>query len=775
MRRSSALLVAGALIAVAAGTCVARTTNGPAPGSLAPAPTYASYATDIQPLLDRRCVVCHACFDAPCQLNLQSFDGADRGASKTLVYHADRTTPIAPSRMFQDAQTTVEWRTRFDFFPVLERSGDPGSNLDASILYRLVRQRRESPTGASFDAVNHHVCPRTLDELGSTLQAEPQIGMPFGLPPLTDEETAKLTSWIRAGSGGPPRPASASEEATAQAAIAKWERFLDADDAKTRTFARYIYEHLVFAHLELEGVPGQWFRLVRSRTTAPAPVDEIATVRPYDDPKVDRVHYRLRRLTETIVVKTHIPYRLDDAKLARLQALFLDADWGPAKIEVPSYAPEVATNPFVAFRAIPARSRYQFLLDDAHYHVKTFIHGPVCKGSVALDVIDEQFLIFFLSPDADLTVTDASFLPKVAQYLAVPAQGGDGIEAVYERFRVRELEYEKAQAALRHDAAKPGLALPDVWDGGGTNLDSVLTVYRHYDSAFVLRGAVGGVPKTAWVLDYPIFERIYYNLVAGFDVFGNVVHQIATRRYMNLLRIEAENGFLALLPVAQRKPVRDQWYRGLGVALLSDVADPFFAGPEPRITYADPSDAKAEVVRRLVGRHPGERDPIQWGDLPIDGDAPRARFERAARAFVNRPAPFVRTFPDAALLRVQALRGEDLVYTLVRNRAHENIDFMFLENEYLEPGEDTLHVVRGVAVSRPNFFFQVSIDDVPSFVADLEGLAPGDGSYAHFVGLYGVRRSDPRFWSTSDFFNDAFARTDARAAGVIDLTRYTSD
>lgn len=774
MRRSVTFVTLGAIVAIAAGTVVVRKGTRPSASSLpATASTYAAYTANVQPLFDRRCVVCHACFDAPCQLNLQSFDGVDRGASKTLVYHADRPLPIPPTRLFQDARSTVEWQTRFDFFPVLDRAKTPDERLDGSLLYRLVRQRRVNATGEAFDAVSHHVCPQTGAELDALLRAEPRIGMPFGFPPLSDEETGRLTDWVRAGAGGPPAPAPASSRA--QAEIARWESFLDADDAKTTTFARYLFEHLAFAHLELEGAPGEWYRLVRSRSAAPSPIDEIATVHPYDDPKVAHVHYRLRRLTETIAVKTHIPYRLDGAKLARLRSLFADSDWGTAKIEVPSYAPEVATNPFAAFHAIPARARYQFLLDDAHYHIKTFIHGPVCKGSVALDVIDEQFLVFFLSPDADLTVTDPSFLARVAPFLAIPAQGGSGIEAFYEQFRVRELGFLKAQATLRRDAAMPGRALSDVWDGGDANLDSVLTVYRHFDSAFVLRGAVGGVPKTAWVMDYPIFERMYYNLVAGFDVFGNVVHQVTTRRYMNLLRIEAEDGFLALLPGSQRKRVRDEWYQGLGVALLVDTGDPFFGGAEPRISYTNPANAKEEIVRRLVARYRGPTDPIQWSDVPIDGRSARERFERAARSFVARPAPFVRTFPDAALLRVSVPRGDDLVYTIIRNRAHENIDFMFLENEYLEPEKDTLHVARGVAVSRPNFFFNVSIDDVPAFVADLEALTPGDGSYASFIDRYGTRRSDPGFWATSDFFNDAFAKDDPDIAGIIDLTRYTND
>jgi len=47
-------------------------------------------------------------------------------------------------------------------------------------------------------------------------------------------------------------------------------------------------------------------------------------------------------------------------------------------------------------------------------------------------------------------------------------------------------------------------------------------------------------------------ECIHYLLVAGFDVYGNIGHQLSTRLYMDFLRMESEFGFLALLPEETR-------------------------------------------------------------------------------------------------------------------------------------------------------------------------------------------------------------------------------
>ncbi|CAG22545.1 putative isomerase [Photobacterium profundum SS9] len=43
------------------------------------------YVNDVKPIIDNRCVVCHACYDAPCQLKMSSAEGIDRGANKDKV------------------------------------------------------------------------------------------------------------------------------------------------------------------------------------------------------------------------------------------------------------------------------------------------------------------------------------------------------------------------------------------------------------------------------------------------------------------------------------------------------------------------------------------------------------------------------------------------------------------------------------------------------------------------------------------------------------------
>lgn len=77
----------------------------------------------IQPLLDKRCVVCHGCYDAPCQLNLASAQGIDRGANPRVIYNSTRLTADPLTRLFEVAHLVSDWREK-GFFSVLREEKD---------------------------------------------------------------------------------------------------------------------------------------------------------------------------------------------------------------------------------------------------------------------------------------------------------------------------------------------------------------------------------------------------------------------------------------------------------------------------------------------------------------------------------------------------------------------------------------------------------------------------------------------------------------------------
>jgi hypothetical protein len=746
----------------------------PAPDAGVPASEPAlTFDEHVRPVLERRCVVCHGCYDAPCQLLLSSHDGAERGASKEVVYHPTRLRSAAPTRLGVDARSTAEWRAK-GFSPVLPEAGISGD----SVLLRMLslgashRFAEGSPLPADFplDIDRKLACP-TPDEMGEYEREHPRGGMPYGTAPLSEEELRTLATWAVRGADrpGPPEiPASARTQA------ADWELFLNGESTKERVVARYLFEHLFVAHLYFRDLPdGPFFRLVRSRTAPGEPIDEIATVRPYDEPGAP-FWYRLRPIEGSLVAKTHIPYAIDAQRMNRLRELFLGSDWEATR--EPGWDPLVASNPFAAFREIPARSRYRFLLDDAHYFLSTFIKGPVCRGQVAVDVIEDRFFVAFMDPEHDFTLARPAFLAAAERWLELPAAhvGTLSPVALWPSYAAHQIRYLEAREA-EYDAADPSLLGPSLdwlWDGDGRNPSAFLTVFRNFDNAMVVQGIFGSPSETAWVLDYPLLERIYYDLVVGYDVFGDAAHQIATRLYMDHLRMQAENLFLTFLPKERRSGIRAAWYVGAEHSADYKHVDRLHGlrhGTQVRFRSAKVVEEllaqigeRARTVAEVCSQPPCDR---------VDATQTERSVERALRKLSAAKGAWVSRLPEVSLLRVRSGRGADLLYTLARDAAHTNVAFMFGEEDRRVPGDDTLSVLRGPLGSYPNFFFEVDAAAIDDFVAALTRVS-SEAERDALIARFGIRRTDPRFWQFSDWLHERTDRQGASAVGILDLGRY---
>mgnify|MGYP000185507609 CR=1 FL=1 len=400
-----------------------------------------SYDEKVRPVLESRCVVCHGCYDAPCQLKLSSPEGIHRGANKTIVYNGSRATAAEPTRLFIDAMTTEEWRQK-GFDTVLnEGDSNPVRNLENSVLYKMLRQKRLYPqahTGMLSDDFDvgldrEQSCP-TLDEFDKYAAKHPKGGMPFAMPNLGKEEYTTLVHWLAQGAPMPEDKAP-SDAATKQ--IKQWEAFLNGPSNKEKLVGRYLYEHLFQAHLHFDGtVDREFYRLVRSTTAPGTPVDVIPTRRPYNDP-ASSVYYRIMRHQGSVVAKTHMVYELSNKRMQRYKEFFFDTQYEVASL--PSYDAAVASNPIKAFTDIPVKSRYNFLLDEARFFIEGFIKGPVCRGQTALNVIEDQFWVVFFDPDAELMSLNDEFLNATADYLASPAELEDNFRLLASRRHYQEL------------------------------------------------------------------------------------------------------------------------------------------------------------------------------------------------------------------------------------------------------------------------------------------------------------------------------------------------
>jgi hypothetical protein len=322
-----------------------------------------------------------------------------------------------------------------------------------------------------------------------------------------------------------------------------------------------------------------------------------------------------------------------------------------------------------------------------------------------------------------------------------------------------------------------------LWDGDGNNPSAALTVFRHYDSASVSYGMVGDYPETAWVIDYPLLERIHYLLVAGFDVYGNLGHQLNTRLYMDFLRMEGEDYFLAFLPAANRAAIRESWYSGIRTGLDKD--DPTLLHWIDRdyvfgYQTGDPQTELYRTIEKHLGPMSGGGDFInRCDDYPCprpEGSEETLQVDRVMRRAARLEGAMLQFLPDVAMLRVR-MGGEpedDLAYTLISNKAYKSVSSIFETQKLGDPRDyqhDTQTVLRRVEGSYPQFFYHVELDDIEAFVDHYRGMNSRE-DYEKFIARYGRRRSHPRFWQTSDWFNEHYLREKPVAAGILDLNRY---
>ncbi|MGZ3771047.1 MAG: fatty acid cis/trans isomerase [Bdellovibrio sp.] len=816
------------------------------------------YLNKIQPIFNNRCIACHSCFNSPCQLNLTSFTGVDRGAIQDDIYDFRDIGNKTPTRLGIDVPQAYDWFTatklwrekiyvgsdgKKGFFPVVERdSTNPEERLNKSVLYQMLKLKIDNPhqSDKPFMAEQSRSCPRNPEsgllannDLEEFKQNMNWAGMPYGFPQLSENEMKEIKDWIIHGSY-PPTDSMVKqmERPSKPQTITKWETFFNgqdqasADPRRTLT-SRYIYEHLFLAHVYFDDMPGEFFRLIR----AYCPNDgtkcyELPTQRPTDDPKTSRFYnnktagkilYKLQKVTNTLVHKSHIPFELNDTKLNKWENIFVNQISRNLRA-LPRYGDEAGGNPFITFKDIPAKSRYQFLLDDSYFFVMSFIKGPVCRGSGALSVIDDHFWVFFLKPSSDVTIEHPAFFLDAGEKLAVPAFDGNKWKLLpTRRFQARMKKKEYMDKYMTE-----GLGLTDVWDGDGTNPNAVLTIYRHEDSASVSRGAIGESPKTMWLLDYPIFEDIYYNLVGTYDVFAPIVHSVKSRLHMDASRFNGQDMFLGLVPLEKRMVVRAQFTRdsqltpkvptckllsgelcGFASKSAGTVRDTVYpyAGPklETRLKVTSIHNVQDEVANQILAFLPEavtKRTKDTINNRPDESRESIESFkkrdnitikdtENIFATIAGKRNLFASELPELSYVQVVDPEGLQIRwYSMIHNRERYNVAFfeeIAPEKERLWPEKDSVNFVKGFIGSYANAIFSVPVKRLPEFIDDIQNLKSGTTNLKEFYKKFLVSRHNPEFWHYYDNMiyyakqEGATAQSDKYEGSVIDLNRYIND
>ena len=735
-----------------------------------------SFIKDIKPILDNRCVSCHSCYNSPCQLKLSSFEGVQRGGSKADIY-ANRLSADNPTRLFIDATSEKEWREK-GFFSVVDFLED--SNESIMMQYLFQKQTNPLNIGQYSPETDKLSCVKNKDELAKYFDENPHKGMPYGFPALKKEEYNLLMTWLRQGAIDDTKKDEINNFEREQ--IKKFEEFLNNKNIKHQVTSRYIYEHLFLAHISFDEKSGNFFELIRSTTPSNEEPKIIATRFPYD--KVEEpFYYRFRKIESTIVHKTHMVYKLNDKKLERYNELFIKPIWDQ-KPYLPPYDSKISANALRTFEQIPASSRYQFLLDDIEYIIMTFIRGPVCKGQIALNVIQDHFWVMFMDPKYDLSLQDKYFLHDNIPNLSIPNEYGED-PSLYKTFKALDnyelaKKYHKNRALIYNQYYPNGLNIDAIWKGNKKEQnDSILTIYRHFDSASVHKGALGDIPKTLWVIDFPLLERIYYSLVAGFDIFGNTAHQLLVRTHMDRLRIEGESNFLEFLPKDSRIEYFNSWYIGWLAQYLT-VYTP--SNNSVDIKY-ETKDFKKEFVNKVLDYTNTKKDPINF----IENDYKKSEIKKVyntkqeiEESFKTLTLPnsseLIKHFNDeesnVAFIKIELNTGENLVYSMVVNRWHNNVALLFDEKSRLDPTKDRINFVEGFIGSYPNLFMVVKQNDLNEFFNLLQNYNSSTDNKK--ILKYAINRANPQFWEVFDWFDKEFKKYNFLEYGLFDLNRYLS-
>jgi hypothetical protein len=250
---------------------------------------------------------------------------------------------------------------------------------------------------------------------------------------------------------------------------------------------------------------------------------------------------------------------------------------------------------------------------------------------------------------------------------------------------------------------------------------------------------------------------------------------------MDALRVEGESIFLDFMPPSKRQELIQSWYKDvdLGKVHYSPSALPggiAFVTAEPNREFIE------EAVRTVFApatriafdpvnyRRPGELSP----SLPKRYDGP-GDYLQAFQAISRPGAPFLRAIDsfdsNLAFLRIRKKSGRDVAGTIVINRWHDNVAHLFGEGGRLDPSKDTADFIPGLIGSYPNYFFDVSEEDLPDFFDLLAHFEKGPRDTAR-LSRYGVNRAEARLWDEYDWFQKRALEDDPVDGGLFDLNRY---
>jgi hypothetical protein len=223
------------------------------------------------------------------------------------------------------------------------------------------------------------------------------------------------------------------------------------------------------------------------------------------------------------------------------------------------------------------------------------------------------------------------------------------------------------------------------------------------------------------------------------------------------------------------------WYKDVDLKKMN-----YYPSALPAKIQYTTAEPRREFMEYLVNKHllPSAGimfDPINY--LPAGATYPRLpeKYETkddVLRAFTSLSQPGTPFFvvmneynANLAYVRIRLKNGKDIAGTIVVNRWHDNVAFLFGEDGRLDPTKDSADFIQGLIGSYPNFFVDVREEDLPDFFDLLDNFKKSPEDLKRLA-KYGINRADERLWDAYDWFQQRFNEEEPIRGGLFDLNRY---
>ncbi|MBF0314211.1 MAG: fatty acid cis/trans isomerase [Oligoflexia bacterium] len=757
------------------------------------APEFGDYFLDrVQPLLAKRCVVCHSCTNGPCQLNMTSYKAIERGIHKIDPYGLTVSEKV--DTRIANNRTIEHWRS-VGFEPILP-GDESGLAPEESILYRnLIRGQTNTYQNPAFQeqeirrmGMAHessiYECSATPKEYALYEAKYPQGGMPCGLPALPADEFKILVDWVKSGGLGPSKMAQEEASNPQLSGVSKenpveviraWDEFLNGS-LESQLVARYLFEHLFLGNIHFEENPGEFYRLVRSSTPYPYPIQQIATETVQDAPPTEgRVYYRMQKIDRVIEAKTHIVWRLSRKSLEHWKEVFLQK-W-PWKIaSLPGYE---SKNPFAVFEPIPTKARAQFMRENFRLLRLSIGKGPVCFEQVSTYALDSYIFMMMLKPEADPTVMNPKLGLKSWNNFFTREYQWRGMFLGDNRFG--EVAFKNAFERELRRLRPHGLSIDDIWDGEDGKKDpNALVVGRRFQRSVEFDTAetknLTGMPNSVALATYATSERYHYNILATYKYWGNLIHKHDTWEFSMYLRTEEEDLYISLLPdQAYRDEVRARLTSPMGRRYFN--LDHDYAQGRPANTkesYNEDMLLRA-ILKKFGPTIVGPEDTLNnWPNTNLPQKILPAitnieEWEQGLRAITAKSGIYPRYFPNIAYVRIGGANGE--LYSLTTQRAYSPHKLSLFEKSSRRPDDDVIHAYHGLMGIAPELFFDLSFENASSFLKELQAVHDPESSAA-FFSKYKIARNSPKFWSFADWLHAWQEKNMPIEGGILEFRFY---